>query len=125
MRGDGLRDQDGKELKEGDNVIYALHDGSFNPPERTGIVSRITEEEACPDYQEGAYCVRATGETLKELIAGGIVPCVTITGGGFVMLKKVCDCGHALSKHEIDEHGDFCRGGEEGSPDCPCNLKVV
>ena len=85
-----MKDDDGNILKEGDNVIYAIHDGSFHPPERTGVVDRITEDEACPDYQEGAYCIRATGETLKELIAGGIVPCVTFTDGGFVMLKKVC-----------------------------------
>ena len=84
-----MKDDDGIELKEGDNVIYALHDGSFHPPERTGVVGRITEDEAEPDYPEGAYCIRATGETLKKLIAGGIVPYVTYTSGGFVMLKKV------------------------------------
>ena len=154
-----MKDEDGKVLEEGDEVSYALHDGSFHPDERTGVISRITEKEACADEQEGAYCVRATGKTLKELTEHGISCHVTITSGGFVMLKLtkkartskdvdagsyddvynekvgrqleeslnevlVCDgCKHPLNKHETDKDGNLCRGGEEGSPDCPCNLK--
>ena len=82
-----MKDEDGKVLEEGDEVSYALHDGSFHPDERTGVISRITEEEACADEQEGAYCVRATGKTLKDLTEHGISCHVTITSGGFVMLK--------------------------------------
>ena len=84
-----MKDEDGKRLREDDHVIYALHDGSFHPEKRTGVVSRITEEEAEPDYQEGAFCIRATGKTRERLIEHGICPRVTYTSGGFVMLKKV------------------------------------
>ena len=84
-----MKDEDGKVLEEGDEVIYAIHDGSFKPEKRTGVISRIRASEAEPDFQEGAYCVRATGETRKRLVEHGIVPCVVFTNGGFVMLKRV------------------------------------